>query len=61
MRLGVSPSKLQPVLFVWSLGAAGPEGFKLLAFAELVGNLTPEEVVGVVATIKGSDVGHPKA
>ena len=50
--------KLQPVLFVWSLGAAGPEGFKLLAFAKLVGDLAPKEVVGVVATVESSDVSH---
>src|SRR5262249_9504650 len=36
--------KLQPVLFVRGLGAAGPEGFKWLASAKLVGNLAPEEV-----------------
>ena len=28
----------------------------MLPFTKLVGNLTPEEVVGVVATVKGRDV-----
>src|SRR4029434_10601072 len=50
--------KLQPVLFVWSLGDAGPEGFLWRAFAKLIGNLAPEEMVGVVATVESGDVGH---
>ena len=50
--------KLEPVLFVRSLGTAGPECFELLAFAKLIGDLAPKEVVRVVATVEGGDVGR---
>src|SRR5262249_26938290 len=33
---------------------------KLLTFAQLVGDLAPEEVVRVIATVEGGDVGHPE-
>ena len=35
--------ELEPVLFVRRLGTAGPESLELLALAELIGDLAPEE------------------
>ena len=39
-------------------GAGGDIGNGAISHAELIGNLTPEEVVGVVATVEGSDIGR---
>lgn len=47
----------QPVLFVGRLRARVPEGFELVAAAKLVGDFTPEEMVGVVATVKRRNPG----
>ena len=52
--------ELEPVLFVRGLRAARPERFELIPFAELVGDLAPKEVVGIVAAVESSDVGAPK-
>src|SRR5205823_4757900 len=53
---GVATLKqFEPGVLIWGLGAPGPEGLELLAPAELVGDLAPEEVVGVIATVEGGD------
>ena len=40
----VAFKKHEPVLLIRRLGTARPECLKLISFAELVGDLTPEEV-----------------
>ena len=51
----VALEQLEPVLLVRRLRPAGPERLELIALAELVGDLAPEEVVGVVAAVEGGD------
>ena len=52
--------QLEPVLFVWGLRAARPERLELIPFSKLIGDLAPEEVVGIVAAVESGDVGAPK-
>src|SRR5437016_11041884 len=39
-----SIKQLEPVFFIGSLGSAGPKISKLISFAELNGDLTPEKM-----------------
>ena len=53
----VAVEEFEPILLVRCLGPAGPERLELLALAELIGDLAPEEMVRVVAAVEGRDVG----
>jgi len=53
--------ELEPVLFVRGLGPTSPECLELISLAELTGNFPPEEIVGVVASVEGSDAGLLKS
>src|SRR6266436_3160319 len=44
--------------FVGGLGATTPEGFKLFAFPELVGDFSPKELLGVIPAV---ECGNPCA
>ena len=58
----VAVEELEPVLLVRRLGTAGPERLELIALAELIGDLAPEEVVRIVATVERRDAAlEPKA
>jgi hypothetical protein len=65
----VSIEKLEPVFLVRGLGTAGPEGRKLICLAELIGDLSPEKMIGIIAAVESGDVsackgyslGHPTA
>lgn len=48
----VALEELEPVLLVRCLGTTRPESPKLIALVELIGDLAPEEVIGVVAAIE---------
>ena len=52
----IAIEELEPVLLIRGLGAACPERLELVALAELIGDLAPEEVVWIVAAVEGSDV-----
>ena len=49
--------EVKPVLLIGCLRTGRPEFPKCVALAELLGNFSPEEVVGVVAPVKGGDSG----
>ena len=54
----VALEELEPVLLVRRLGTAGPERLELIALAELVGDLAPEEVIRVVPAVERRDIGR---
>ena len=49
--------QFEPVLLVRGLRASRPESAEFVALSKLFGDLTPEEVIRVVAAIEGRDGG----
>ena len=57
----VAVEELDPVALAWRLGTGGPERRELLAFAELGGDLAPEEVLRAVSPVECCDVCRAEA